>query len=775
MAIMKNLRTLLYLLLLIPFGSLSQKFGFRELLNEKPDDLTVFCIPNNGHNRNTLEKESVTIKFSSANWIFINASPRWINEHYTDHSITDYYYEFAPPVSLADSARAWHFVDQVHSGQAPLNTAYTGAGVIVGIVDQGIDLAHEDFLDANGNTRVLRYWDHSMVTGPNSPAPYGYGQLWDSTAINNGLCTSTEESTAHGTSVSGMAVGDGSANGSNKGMAPDANIVVVETNFNLPNWTLTIADAVDYVFKVADTLGMPAVVNLSLGSYFGSHDGNDPAAEYIESLLDAKPGRIVVCAAGNSGAQGPYHQQSTVSADTNFVWFLNNPSNVLGPNKIFFDAWSDQADATFMYAIGADSPGPSYSFRGRTNFYDCFTSISSVIYDTIWNGSNRIATMEVYREIVGNNFHLQILLTNVDSTSYLYRFETTGSGKYDLWSGAWTGYNNMVTAIPTPGEMPAIVNYVMPDTEQTVVSSWNCSEKVVSVGNMRNRQGHIDANGNPYINLTTPPGQLSPNSSKGPNRHNVIKPDISAAGDVSLGAGPLWLLANPTYFSLVDSGGMHVRNGGTSMASPVVSGIAALYLERCRYADYNSFLLDLKNTAYADGFTGTVPNNAYGYGKAHAFDLLQELTLETQPTVSYNSGSTILSSPSGAYQWYLDGNELGGETNQELTPIAPYGTYQVMTINSDGCSAISDPFVITLGLEENGKQLSIYPNPSMDQFTIESDAKIDKVIIRDMQGKEVAVEQLSNGVYSLHNLESGTYILLIHSGNEVITAKIVRM
>lgn len=771
---MKTIFTLI-IFSFISLMSFSQKMGFDELLTEKPDELTVFCIPNNDHNFETLQKDGIKVKFSSSNWIFINASPAWIDENHRNGSITDYYFEFAPPVALADTARAWHYVNQVHQGMAPIGVGYTGQDVIFGVVDQGIDWTHPDFIDSNGNTRVLRYWDHSMTVGSNIHPYYGYGQLWDSTDINNAVCTSTEEASAHGTSVTGIGTGNGSANGSNMGMAPNADIVVVETNFNLPNWTLTIADAVDYIFKVADSLNKPAVVNLSLGSYYGSHDGNDPAAEAIETLLDAKPGRIVICAAGNSGAQGDYHQQSTVTSDTNFVWFTNNPTGALGNNTIFFDVWSDQADANYNFAVGADTPGPSYSFRGRTGFWDCFTSIGSTIYDTIWNNGNRIATIEAYREIVGSNFHLQVFVSNVDSTSYNYRFETTGTGQYDLWSGAWAGYNDMVTTLPTIAEMPAIAYYVLPDNSQTVVSSWNCSEKVVSVGNMRNRQGHIDKNGNPYINLATVPGDISPNSSTGPNRHNVIKPDVSAAGDVSLGAGPLWVLTTPAYYPLVDSGGWHVRNGGTSMASPVVTGIAALYLERCRYADYSSFMLDLKNTCYTDGFTGSVPNNTFGFGKPDAFSLLQELTLETQPTVSFNSGSTILSSSAGAYQWILDGNEIQGETNQQLTPQAPYGTYQVMTINSDGCYAVSDPLVITAGLDEENNSMKIYPNPTLDEFKIESENEISRVVAKDMNGKEVELKEISEGKYSLKELETGNYILMIYTDQQIVLAKIIHM
>jgi hypothetical protein len=395
------------------------------------------------------------------------------------------------------------------------------------------------------------------------------------------------------------------------------------------------------------------------------------------------------------------------------------------------------------------------------------------ILDTIYNGSNRIATFEGYTEYVGGNYHLQIL-ASLDSLDYLLRFETTGSGTYDLWSGAWAGYNNMVTSLPTVGQMPDIVDYVLPDADQTIVSSWNCSEKVVSVGNFRNRLGHIDYNMNPYVNPATTPGDISPNSSIGPNRHNLTKPDVVASGDVSLSAGPLWLLGNPAYNALIDSGGWHVRNGGTSMASPIVTGIAALYLERCRYASYSQFLTDLTNTSYTDVFTGFVPNNTFGYGKPSAFDLLQELALETQPTISYNSGTTILSSPSSGYQWFLDGNEIQGETNQEHTPQAPYGDYTVMTINDDGCYAISNPLTIAAGFEDlESNKISAYPNPGWNVITIDVDEVIDQVVAVDMNGKQIKLGR-NFGDFDVRPLERGLYTLYIYTSNKTYVSKFVR-
>lgn len=771
------LRTYLTFILICLTGlSYGQKFGFSNLLEKSPDDITVFCVPNNVSNIALLQKEAITIKYSSQSWVFINASPKWIDEHIKDGSLDNFYFEYAPPHVLADSSRMHHNVNQVHAGLAPLESSYTGAGVIIGVIDQGLDWSHPDFIDSNGNTRVLKYWDQAN-NGSNPPLPYGYGQEWSSAQINAGTCTSTEEASAHGTTVAGLAAGNGRANGQNKGMAPDSKIIIVESNFNSPNWTLTIADGIDYIFKQADLFNMPAVVNLSLGTYFGSHDGNDPSSEIIENLLDEKGGRIVVSAAGNSGAKGKFHQQNTVSSDTNFVWFLNNPSGALGANTIFFDLWSDNADTAFDFAIGADSPAPFYNFRGRTQFHGATSSMGATIFDTIWNGGNRIATIEVYTETINNNYHMQLFVSKVDSVNYLYRFETVGSGKYDLWSGSWLGYNNMVTALPTTIEMPHIVDYVLPDSLQTIVSEWNCSEKNVTVGNMKNRQGFIDNNLNQY---TSPHpnsvGEISPNSSKGPSRHNVIKPDVIAAGDHSLSAGPMWVLANPVYNSVIDSGGWHVANGGTSMASPVVAGIAALYLERCRYTTYQTFLDDIRNTAYTDIFTGVVPNNAYGYGKPDAFAILQELALVGTPVISWSAGNVLNSTSGDNYQWFLDGAPINGEVNQTHTVVAQYGSYEVQIISNEGCSAVSVPYLATEGIDElEVGTIKVFPNPSQSIINFETEEEIIDVRIIDLSGKVIILDSIKNNSIDLSSYKTGTYFLRFTTKNGTSTIKIVNL
>ncbi|MEX1191250.1 MAG: S8/S53 family peptidase [Brumimicrobium sp.] len=674
----------------------SQKFGFESVLSEKGDKIIPFSLENTAKNATFLKNENIKIKQTTENWIYFSATASWINNQFKAGKLEDFYFEYNPPVALDDTARVLHNVNKVHDGESPLLTAYTGKGVIIGVIDQGLDHNHPDFIDQNGNTRVLRYWDQSITNPTQSPSPYNYGQIWYESQINSGTITSNEETSGHGTTVTGIAAGNGTANGRNKGMAPEADIIVVETNFSLGNWSLTVADACDFIFNVADSLNKPAVINLSVGSYLGSHDGEDPAAELIDDLLDEKNGRLVVCAAGNSGNKDPYHVSNQIDNDTSFVWFENNPNGNYGNNTILFDLWTDEIEADFYYSFGANLPSGSYANRASTQYRYAQNSLSNTIYDTIRNqNGDQIATLEIETEIVGDNYHMIAFFSSVDSTSYRYRFSTTGSGSYDLWSGQFIGFNKVVNTIPSPADYPPIINYVMPDTLQSIVSSWNCSPKVVSVGNLRNRLGHIDKNGDQYYpSDMTLPGHLAPSSSKGPTRKGVIKPDVSASGDVTLASGPAWILNNPGMNSVVDDGGYHVRNGGTSMASPTVAGIAALYLERCGNSNWNDFKNDLFPSSTSDSITGVTPNLAYGYGKVDAFELLKK----TNGNLQLLGDSVICQQPIliSSNETLNNYNWSDGSNSSSIYVTTPSVVFLSGT-NDQGCELYSDTMEITQG------------------------------------------------------------------------------
>ncbi len=726
---MKHIFTVIIIALATVFQLFGQSdnFRFKQLLTASPNESIAFSVTNkSGLLPTLLVDKTIMVKSVTKNWIYIQASPTWIATAQKSGLIDRFYYEFSLPQALNDTTLLKHKVDLVHQGAGGLQLPFTGKDVIVGFVDQGIDYTHPDFIAPNGQSRVLYYWDHTSPFDPiRTPLPYGYGQVWNNQEIQNGICTSSEESTAHGTSVAGVATSNGLANGKQKGMAPEANIIMIETNFSLPNWTLTVADACDFIFKKADSLGVPAVVNLSVGSYLGSHDGDDPASELMESLLDEKPGRIIVCAAGNAGSWGKYHVRDYVTSDTSFFWIQPNPHSQLGANTVYADVWTDITDATWSYAFGANKSSGNYSERATTNFRSVTSNLTTTMYDTLWRNGNRIATIEIYPEQIGNNVHLEIYFSQVDSTNYIYSFKTKGSGMYDAWTGSATiGLNNIVQTLPTPQVYPRIIHYNLPDSLQTVVSSWNCSEKVISVGNIRNRLNHIDKNGNVYNVAPTynaVVGQLSPNSSKGPSRKGIVKPDVSACGDVSLSAGPNWILNTPLYYTSVDIDGLHVRNGGTSMASPVIAGIAALYLEKCSKGTYQTFKDDLLQTSTSDVFTGTTPNFAYGYGKADALALL----LESNGTASVNGPSTFCLEDD-----YVPVSNLSlssivwstGETNL-VTNLTASTNLSFIARDTLGCIVVSDTLSTMIGdvptqpiITVNGTTLSTAAYPQLQWF-----------------------------------------------------------
>lgn len=740
--------TLLLLVVATASHAQSGAFGYSQLSDEQLRLTTTFCLPNQEVYKTAIRKNKWNTVRENPSWIYFSATAIEVSEAYKNGELPDYYIEYAPPHLLNDSMRAHHNIDAVHNGTG-LSMPYKGKDVIVGYVDTGIEIQHPDFKDANGKTRILRIWDHSVSSG-GTLSPYGYGIIWDSTQINAGLCTSTDDS-AHGSTVAGAGSGNGRAVGYNQGAAPESDIIMVKTNFSLPNWSLTVADACDYIFKVADTLGKRAIVNLSVGSYLGSHDGRDPAAVRINNLLDEKAGRIVVAACGNSGGIGNYHCQGIVTNDTTFTWFENNPNSSFGPNKIFFDLYSDMDQATYSYSFKAVNPAANYQTRAQLVFRPATASLGVPVFDTLRNANgDRIATLEIYTSQEGANFHMQVLFRNVDTTNYLYGFYTRGSGKYDLWSGTGLGYNKIVEVLPSSAAFPSIVNYHLPDAQQTIVSNWNCSPKVVSVGNTRNRSRFANyAGGYYYPNETTPVGKLSPGSSKGPNRHNVIKPDVAASGDVMLSAGPLWYFAEPANYPKMDSGGWHLGNGGTSMSSPVVAGIAALFLERCEKGNYQTFLDALQQYSFSNTYTGPLPNNAYGYGLIDAAAILQNQEFSATidgDTVLCVGPNLIEVQATDSIASVLWSNGSTTLVNQQYTP----GEVFAIVYNEFGCGVHSDTLILTQETVESIDPITV----SGDYLTL-STTSSNAVYQWTLNGADLPGE--TNNSLILSSFQSGFY------------------
>lgn len=509
-------------------------------------------------------------------------------------------------------------IDKVHSGVSPLTQGYDGEGVIVGIIDSGIDFTHPDFKDSLGNTRVLWIWDHLLPNAANTPSLYGYGQEFSAADINAGNASAHVDGLAHGTHVSGIATSNGRSHVEYTGAAPKADIIAVSVDFNKSDdvWLSSVADAVNYIYDKADSAGKPCVINISAGTYFGSHDGKDLSALAIDYLITAKAGRSLAAASGNAGGN-TIHVQHNPSNDTLFTWF--SKPGATANNGIYIELWADTANLkNVQFTIGADQITPTYEDRGQLNWMSVIPNLNVLRQDTLKSISgNKIGLVQRVSQLIGSSYSM-IYYILPDSTNYFYRLMSKGTGKFDVWS-----FDMVTSPLPAPSAYPNITRYVLPDLNQTVCSSFQCSDKVITVGQYVNRNSYMDVNGNLQTFPTTV-GQLSISSSKGPTRDGRIKPDITSTGEVTLSALRLssvaFFLANQPYKLAPDS--IHIRDGGTSSAAPVVAGVGALYFQKNPTATWYDYKTRVKLCAVQDAFTGTIPNNDFGYGKLDALAVM---------------------------------------------------------------------------------------------------------------------------------------------------------
>ena len=561
----------------------------------------------------------------------------------------------AKGMALMDTARIVNNIDSALLGIAPLIQAYKGTGVLVGIIDGGIYFRHQDFKRANGNTRILNIWDQANTSGT-APAPYNYGTDWDTIAINSGNCSHVEPSSdqGHGTNVAGIAAGNGSSfaghpflNNRYTGAAPDADMIVVSLDPAATDFEQSVVDAVDYIFKKANSYGRPCVVNTSVGTYYGPHDGSELATKAMETLLDAKHGRVLVAAGGNGGAI-KHHVSYTISpTDSLFTWFTYNSTT----HDIYFDFWADTSQIKQAnFALGCDNNTPA--FQARTRYFNVVTDFHPAqgatvqISDSLFQGSTQLGTYTIAVSLIGNLYHVEFQAVPVVTTNY-WRLQTMGQGRFDLWaSKSLINTSSVLNALPNGFTSP---NYRFGDSIKTIVSGWQCSDKIITVANFSNRAGYLDKDSN-YVNLTLTPyfetvGGLFSTSSLGPTRDGHMKPDIAATGSTTTATGDSTYIANLIGSGQgykVSYGSKHTRNGGTSMSSPLVAGIVALYLQEHPNATYSEVKQVLDVTAKKDNFTTfNVPNIQFGWGKVNGFQALKyQVVYGCKDTGAFNYNAT---------------------------------------------------------------------------------------------------------------------------------------
>jgi len=539
----------------------------------------------------------------------------------------EYYERTAKP--LDDSSIVKNNILKIHNGVSPLPQAYDGTGVTFGLVDTGIDWNHPDFKDSTTNkTRIKWIWDQTKAVAANTPQPYNYGQEWDNTKIDSGLCTHDDiYDVGHGTKVAGIGAGNGNTDSIFRGHAPKADIICVALNFSATG--PVVLDGINYLVTKANAMGQPFVLNLSIGDYYGSHDGKDLQAQAIDALFGNVPGRSVVAAAGNAGNYS-FHLGYGLSPDTNLTFIqTTNPQTQ-------FLLYADTANfKQAKYSIGVHDNGGTWRYVGNIGFRDIFACLGTTVSDTLKNASGqRIGIVQTTGSIQANTYEILFDIV-ADSINYFWTLESTGQGNFDAWN--FDFYNGPLPSLIT---LPRMFFYKEPDSLQTICSSFQCSDHVITVANYTERTGHISCQ-HSFWQMPGPYDTLLFYCSRGPTRDNRIKPDIAATGDNILTTCQLFLcnymaVTFPTTNQVITEDTMHITFSGTSSACPAVAGFVALYLQK----NPTATSLQVKNAitacAMQDYYTGSaLPNNSWGYGKLDGYNAM---TCGTSMTSNPNYG-----------------------------------------------------------------------------------------------------------------------------------------
>lgn len=503
---------------------------------------------------------------------------------------------------------------EVRVDDAVAEFGVTGRGVLIAILDRGIDWLNGDFRNDDGTTRIQYIFDLTDDTGANAAGnPYKMGTIYTRDQINRALkgelSLTTRDAVGHGTTTSGIATGNGrnSAERKYRGVAPNASILVVKiTSDGAPAHDDQAAEAaffqreripvaIDFVRDKANELGLPCVMLLNLGSIGGPTDGTSFLSRKVdETVGPGKPGLIFVTGAGDDGgganhAGGTIMQGSTTSINIQKV----------SAGSLFFDLWysgDDRFDVTIRT--------PSRSFGP-------FTAPDNGRFLMEQNAEFSMYHLGVGRDFYRATNNKRELWIRFDGVPGAYTVQVSGSvvknGRFDA------------TLNPTFfGQDPnRFLNFLVPGSIwDMATAAWNITPNSYVI---RTTWTDIDGSTRTLSNQGNV-GELWRGSSTGPTFDGRLGIDVSAPGDRIVTAyNPKSYWATSRFNLINDGRGLYGIAGAVSAADPIVTGIIALMLEVNAQLDAASVKDILQKTARSDSFTGSTPNATWGYGKIDAY------------------------------------------------------------------------------------------------------------------------------------------------------------
>lgn len=516
---------------------------------------------------------------------------------------------------LMDNARADANVDACHTATESLGD-YTGKGVVVGIVDNGFEYAHADFLKNDyTETRVVRVWEQGATSG-NAPEKYGYGAEY--TTLNDMKRARLDTyDTFHGTHVAGIAAGsDRSTN--YYGVATEADIVLVSF---ITSQSTSVIDGIKYVFDYAESVGKPCVVNISLGTHLGPHDGTSDTDRALAELVG--PGRIIVGAAGNEGTKAVHASKTFSEGNTTLKTMIGFDNDKAATKTARIDIWGDKNATLKVKPVVVN-----------TNDGSIVAELSEVATDGEKNaelsfpeGCGVEGTVQMALQVSPSNDRPNVLAicsaTSIADNRRIGLVITGSEGStVHMWNSDVTGY------FLSEGKE----GWTDGDDIYTIAEIGGISPDVITVGSYNTKDSYKDLMGNVHdvdADKMGNVGERSLFSSCGPTTDGRQKPDVVAPGCAVVSATskywqgfyPMAAVAKSQY-----ANDCYDVNIGTSMSSPFVTGTVALWLQANPKLTPSDVRNILNASSRHDQYTGNADScdrNKWGAGKIDAYAGLQ--------------------------------------------------------------------------------------------------------------------------------------------------------
>ena len=518
---------------------------------------------------------------------------------------------------------------------------YRGTGVVVGVIDTGMDFNHRFFYDSSGNTRVKAVYLPNATSANGGTAPQvgsttltGYHYT---TPAQIAALTTDYNAESHGTHTTGCA--GGSQVGNYAGMAPDCDLVMCGLGDNLSQ--TSIVNSAKYIANYAKSVGKPCVISISLGSNMGPHDGSSYICRAYDQVA-TQYGAVILLSSGNEGDAYGYAKKTLSSASDAFAIFHESSTgaaNVGGSSyygSAYMDIWGRTSDQLKLKVLVVNRNNgtivyTSDEITGSTtlnNFSSYFNSSSNV--EISFSSSNNRKNIFIHPTMSGaknSNYRLAYIVTSAAGNTI------------DAWCEGGSA-----SRIATSGN---INGYTLSLGQQDgTMSDDICGSKTISVGAMASRTSY-----NGYYNTN----DVAYFSSYGTDVKGDNHPFITAPGHVvisSLNGYDSYNSQYGTSYSVSYNGRTHKwgEMSGTSMSTPIAAGVVALYLQANPELDVNGVKDAIANnsTAYVNP---TSPPKQRGYGIINALSgisyILQQSALpriiasKTEVNMSGYVGDTI--------------------------------------------------------------------------------------------------------------------------------------